>query len=76
MAALVFADAAYRRGPLLSAVTGAHTVTALVSILLMTVGLMGIIYRAEKRFLLIEPDSLLLIIGYGLGMWLVFRVAA
>jgi cation:H+ antiporter len=72
----VFADAAYRHRPLLSTVTGAHAVTALVSILLMTVGLMGIIYRAEKRFLLIEPDSLLLIIGYGIGMWLVFGVAA
>jgi cation:H+ antiporter len=35
---------------------------------------MGIIYRAEKRFLLIEPDSLLMIIVYGLGMWLLFQV--
>jgi len=75
MGALVFADAAYRSGPLLSAVSPVHTVTALWAILLMNVGLMGIIYRAEKRFLLIEPDSALMIVGYGLGMWLLFRVA-
>jgi cation:H+ antiporter len=35
---------------------------------------MGIIYRAEKRFFLIEPDSLLMIVVYGLGMWVVFRL--
>ncbi len=35
----------------------------------MSVGMMGIIYRAEKHFMLIEPDSVLLIVGDGLGMW-------
>lgn len=75
MAALVFADAAYRPGPLLSAVSTAHAVTAFVSILLMSLGMMGIIYRAEQRFLLIEPDSLLMIVGYAMGMLLIFRVA-
>jgi cation:H+ antiporter len=39
----------------------------------MNIGVMGIIYRAEKRFLLIEPDSLLMLIAYVLGMWLLFR---
>ena len=43
-------------------------------ILLMNVGLTGIIYRAEKRFLLIEPDNFLMIVGYGLGMWVLFQV--
>jgi cation:H+ antiporter len=74
MSVLFLTDIAYRPGPLLSAVSNTHTVTALVGILLMNIGLMGIIYRAEKRFLLIEPDSLLMIIVYGLGMWLLFRV--
>ena len=40
----------------------------------MSVGVMGIIYRAEKRFVLIEPDSLLMIVGYVLGMWLLFQI--
>ncbi len=43
-------------------------------ILLMHVGLTGIIYRAEKRFLLIEPDGFLMIVGYELGMWVLFQV--
>jgi cation:H+ antiporter len=75
MCALFFTDIAYRPGPLLSAVSQVHAITALVSILLMNIGLMGIIYRAEKRFFLLEPDSVLMIVGYGLGMWLLFWVS-
>lgn len=40
---------------------------------MMNIGLMGIIYRAERRFMLIEPDSLLMIIVYILGLWLLFN---
>ncbi len=74
MAVLLVADAAYRKGPLLASIEATHAVTALVGILLMSVGLMGIIYRAEKRFPLIEPDSVLMIVGYLLGMGLLFRI--
>ncbi|MDE3243712.1 MAG: sodium:calcium antiporter [Nitrospirota bacterium] len=74
MAVLLLADAAYRQGPLLASIETTHVATALLSILLMSVGLMGIIYRAEKRFLLIEPDSVLMIVGYLSGMWLLFRI--
>lgn len=76
MAILLLADIAYRKGPLLAAVESTHVVTAFVSILLMSVGVMGIIYRAEKRFILIEPDSLLMIVGYVLGMWLLFSLGS
>jgi cation:H+ antiporter len=73
MAAFLFADLAYRGGGLLSSVSSTHALTALWSILMMNIGLMGIIYRAEKRFMLIEPDSLLMIVSYVLGLWLLFR---
>jgi cation:H+ antiporter len=74
MGILFFADMAYRKGPLLGAVNDAHAVTALVSILLMSVGIMGIIYRAEKRFFFVEPDSALMILGYLIGMGLIFSL--
>jgi cation:H+ antiporter len=74
MGALFFCDMAYRSGPLLSAISGTHSVTAFLGILLMNIGLMGLIYRAEKRFLLIEPDSFLMVIGYSLGIWLLFQL--
>lgn len=74
MAVLFLADVAYRNGPLLAAVESTHAVTAFLSMLLMSVGIMGIIYRAEKRFVLIEPDSLLMIVGYIMGMGLLLHL--
>ena len=53
--------------------SSAHALTALWSILMMNIGLMGIIYRAEKRFMLMEPDGLLMVVSYVLGLWLLFR---
>ena len=73
MAAFFFVDTAYGGGPLLDAVSDAHALTALWSILLMSIALMGIMYRVEKRFMLIEPDSLLMIVSYVLGLWLLFQ---
>ncbi|MBK5283106.1 MAG: hypothetical protein JJE16_13595 [Nitrospiraceae bacterium] len=32
------------------------------------------IYRAEKRFLLIEPNGLLMVVDYGLGVWVLLQV--
>jgi cation:H+ antiporter len=73
MAAFLFADLAYRGGGLLDSASSAHALTALWSILMMSIGLMGIIYRAEKRFMLMEPDGLLMVASYVLGLWLLFR---
>jgi cation:H+ antiporter len=73
MATFFFADVAYRGGALLGTISSTHALTALWSILMMNIGLMGIIYRAEKRFLLVEPDSFLMIVAYVLGLWLLFR---
>ena len=73
MAAFFFADLAYRQGSLLSTVSTTHALTGLWVIIMMNIGLMGIIYRAEKRFMLIEPDSLLMLVAYVLGLWLLFN---
>lgn len=73
MAAFFFADLAYRGGGLLNTVSSTHALTALWVIIMMNIGLMGIIYRAERRFMLIEPDSLLIIVVYILGLWLLFN---
>ncbi len=72
MAAFFFVDVAYRSGPLFNAISDAHAMAALWSILLMSTALMGIIYRVEQRYLLIEPDSFMIILGYCLGLWLLF----
>ena len=73
MAAFFFVDAAYRSGPLFNAVSDAHAITALWSILLMSIVVMGIIYRVEKRYMLIEPDGLAIFLGYCPGLRLLYR---
>ncbi|MGZ8404339.1 MAG: sodium:calcium antiporter [Nitrospira sp.] len=73
MAAFFFADLAYSGGGLLSTVSSTHALTALWAIIMMNIGLMGIMYRAERRFRLIEPDSLLMMVVYVLGLWLLFN---
>lgn len=73
MAAFFFVDLAYRGGPLFNSVSDAHAMAALWSIVLMSTALMGIIYRVEKRYMLIEPDSFVIILGYCLGLWLLFQ---
>ncbi|MBH0200144.1 MAG: sodium:calcium antiporter [Nitrospira sp.] len=73
MAAFFFVDVAYRSGPLFNSVSDAHAMAALWSIVLMSTALMGIIYRVEKRYMLIEPDSFVIILGYCLGLWLLFQ---
>ncbi len=73
MAAFFFVDVAYQHGSLLNVVSDAHAMTALWSVLLMSTALMGIIYRVEKRYMLIEPDSFVIILGYCLGLWLLFQ---
>jgi len=73
MAAFFFVDVAYRGGPLFNIVSQDHAMAGLWSILLMSTALMGIIYRVEQRYLLIEPDSFMIILGYCLGLWLLFQ---
>ena len=73
MAAFFFVDVAYWSRPLFNEVSDAHVLAALWSILMMSAALMGIIYRVEKRYRLIEPDSLAIILGYCLGLWLLFQ---
>jgi hypothetical protein len=70
----MLADIAYRKSPLLAAVESSHAVTAFMGIVRMSVGVMRIIYRAERRSTLIEPDSLFMIVNYVVEIWLLFRL--
>jgi hypothetical protein len=44
-------------GPLLSDVAPAHVISALVAIVLMAAGLSALVYRAKRRFALLEPSG-------------------
>ena len=73
---LVPLDALYRDGPILAAVHPVHAVTALVSVVLMAIGLAAIVFRSRGRLSVLEPDSGLLVLGYVVGIWIIYWVSS
>ncbi len=51
-------------GSLFSAVDPDHALSGLFAVVLMSLGLAAIVYRAERRFRMIEPSSLVILITY------------
>lgn len=64
MAVLVFADMAYTDGPILAAVAPTQTVAALGAILLTALAVAAIVGGTETRIRRMEPDAVVLLIGY------------
>jgi cation:H+ antiporter len=75
MALLLPVDLA-QPGALLSAVDPTHALSGLFAVVLMSLGLAAIVYRAKRRFSMLEPDSLLMLVAYGLAMWLLYVQSA
>lgn len=59
-------------GSLFAALDPAHALSGLFAALLMSLGLAAIVYRAKHRFAVVEPDSLLMVVAYGCGLWLLY----
>lgn len=49
-----------------------HALAALIAVILMSLGLAAIVYRAEQRFAMLEPDSVLILFAYVLGVVLLY----
>lgn len=60
-------------GSLFAALDSAHALSALFAVVLMSLGLAAIVYRAKRRFAMLEPDSLLVLVAYCVGLWLLYR---
>ncbi len=48
--------------PILALASDTHLITAVAAILVTTVAILGLLYRAEKRYWLVEPDAALMIV--------------
>jgi cation:H+ antiporter len=57
-------------GSLFAALDPSHAVSALFAVVLMSIGLAAIVYRAKRRFAMLEPDSILMLVAYALALWL------
>lgn len=71
MVILLPVDAFYD-GSLLAAASPTHAVTAACTILVTSVAVLGLLYRPEKRYWLIEPDAALVILLVLMSLGLVY----
>jgi cation:H+ antiporter len=67
-------DAAFP-GPIFAAVSPSHGVTVLAVIVATATAVAGQLYRVEKRYRIIEPDALLMILMLLGALWIVYRLA-
>ena len=58
--------------PILGQASPVHIVTATSVIVITTIAIIGLLYRAEKRYLLIEPDALLVLLLVLGALYLVY----
>jgi cation:H+ antiporter len=69
-------DLASPGGAIFARIDPAHLVTALFAIVLTSLGLASIVYRAERRFGMLEPDSLLVVLAYLLALGVLYAQTA
>lgn len=72
MAILIVVDLAHPGGSIFVDASRTHALTAVSGIILMALGLSAIVYRAKKRFTMLEPDSALIVLAYALTMWMLY----
>jgi cation:H+ antiporter len=74
MFALALTDVFYVQGRFLGRIDSDFAVVGMMALLLTTLGVIGNLARLERKLLFVEVDALLLIVGYGLGMWLLYTL--
>ncbi|MBS4021087.1 MAG: sodium:calcium antiporter [Dethiobacter sp.] len=72
---LFFADLFYRPGPIMQVISGSHLVTALMSIILTCLAVIGLIYRSQRCFVRLGYDSMAIVFGYFIALLLLFLAA-
>ena len=72
MAILIAVDLAHPGASIFVDGSQTHALTAVSGIVLMALGLAAIVYRAKKRFTLLEPDSALIVLAYALAIWMLY----
>jgi cation:H+ antiporter len=70
--ALGLIDFFYTDGRLLGVIDPTLTLAGLMALLLTSIALIGNLAREERRFLFLEIDALLILIGYSSGMYLLY----
>jgi cation:H+ antiporter len=69
---LLWVDLAHPGGSIFVEASRTHALTLVFGVILMALGLAAIVYRAKKRFAMIEPDSALIVLTYALAIWILY----
>lgn len=72
MFALGFADLFFLQGRLLGVIDPAITLAGMIGLILTSIGLIGNLAREERRLFFMEIDALLILMGYSIGIWLLY----
>lgn len=72
MVIFVVLDLAYPEGSIFAHLSPVNAVSGLLAVVLMSLGLASILYRAERRFIMIEPDSALMILAYLFSIFVIY----
>jgi cation:H+ antiporter len=72
MIIFVALDLATPAGSIFQGLSPIHAISATLAVILMSLGLASIMYRAERRFLMVEPDSALMLAVYVLAIWILY----
>jgi cation:H+ antiporter len=72
MALLLPLDIAYRDGPLLEEGGPALLVAAGAAVLLMSIGTMAIVLKAERGRMPVDVAALLMLATYAVGLWAIY----
>ena len=72
MVIIAASDIAYRGGPILSNISSAHAITALLGLILSSMVVVALFYKSKRTILNIGIDSWLIVLTYLLGLYFLF----
>jgi len=73
MAILLALDVAWPGPTLYTVLDPNHAMSAMLGVILTSLGLAAVLYRGERRFAMIEPDSWIMVLAYLSGVWLLYE---
>jgi len=71
--AIFFAIDLAQPGSIFASLDPSHGLSGLFAVVLTSLGVAAIVYRAERRFAMLEPGSILMLLGYGFALWFLYR---
>jgi len=76
MIVFFFLDLAQPGSSIFNALDPAHALSGCLAVVLMSLGLAAIVYRAERRFVMLEPSSALMVVAYLLAIFISYTHTA